>query len=369
MQVNIGEKIKELRKRDGRKQEDLANALGVTPQAISRWESNVCYPDMNLIPAIANYFHVSIDLLFGYSNDREVRIKECTNKVNRFFIENDMTTSDVTHIIEMLRSSLNEFPEEPELLRLLAMSLSAQGQKESEKPNKYLAEAADIYEVLLKENSSVICQLLDIYTTMGDYEKAEKKAQEQPSIQICREILLASAYQDKNAAFEGKKGKQYQGEAILSLLHELKMIITRAVARNDKLHNSKEGLAILAAVRNLYEAIFGGEGFGKFHSDMCMLDLSCARIAGQIKEYDQVYSYFDSAYKHYIEHEKTMIEGKNENGITEESFEAPLLEEVGVTSIPIVVCRTEFFMYIINSLPENIKTELLYNPQYASLFA
>lgn len=56
MQVKIGEKIKDLRKATGRKQEDLANALGVTPQAVSRWEANGGYPDMEMIPSIANYF-------------------------------------------------------------------------------------------------------------------------------------------------------------------------------------------------------------------------------------------------------------------------------------------------------------------------
>ena len=71
MNIKIGEKIKNLRARDGRKQEDLANALGVSPQAVSRWEANGGYPDMELLPAIANYFNVTIDELFGYSRDRQ----------------------------------------------------------------------------------------------------------------------------------------------------------------------------------------------------------------------------------------------------------------------------------------------------------
>ena len=52
MHIILGEKIKELRKRDGRKQEDLATALGVTNQAVSRWEKGICYPDMEAIPSL-----------------------------------------------------------------------------------------------------------------------------------------------------------------------------------------------------------------------------------------------------------------------------------------------------------------------------
>jgi len=55
MQIMIGDKIKELRKRDGRKQDDLSTALGVTNQAISRWESNKGYPDMERIRSMPKY--------------------------------------------------------------------------------------------------------------------------------------------------------------------------------------------------------------------------------------------------------------------------------------------------------------------------
>ena len=54
MQLNLGTKIRELRHRDGRTQEALAEALGVTSQAVSRWESGGSYPDMEIMPAIAN---------------------------------------------------------------------------------------------------------------------------------------------------------------------------------------------------------------------------------------------------------------------------------------------------------------------------
>ena len=354
MQVNIGEKIKELRKRDGRRQEDLAKVLGVTVQAVSRWESGGCYPDMNLIPAIANYFHVSIDSLFGYNNDRDSRIQACIKEYNRFFINNDAYRSDITELIRKIRNSLDEFPGEAELRRLLALALSVQGEKEKKKPNKYLEEAAEIFEGLHKENSRVIFQLLHVYTSMGDYEKAEKKAMEQTPVAESREVLLASINYDLSN--DGKAVK-YLGEAILILLHELELFINRAVAINDELSASKEGSEILKNLKSLYESVFSGDDYGKFHSDLCMLDLSCARTAAKIKDYDSAYDHFKSAYDHYIEHEKIMSKGQKD-GCSKDSFNAPLLKEADDTRIPIVVCRIDIFKNFIETVPVKMRKKL-----------
>lgn len=55
-----------LRKQKGLTQEDLASALGVSGQAVSKWESAQCCPDITLLPKIASLFEVSIDELMGY---------------------------------------------------------------------------------------------------------------------------------------------------------------------------------------------------------------------------------------------------------------------------------------------------------------
>lgn len=64
--MRINEQISFLRKKKGLTQEELAIALGVTNQAVSKWELGQCCPDIQLLPAIAKVFEVSIDELMGY---------------------------------------------------------------------------------------------------------------------------------------------------------------------------------------------------------------------------------------------------------------------------------------------------------------
>lgn len=75
--MNIGEQILFLRKNKGITQEQLAQKLGITNQAVSKWESGQCLPDIQLLPEIAEYFNVSIDELLGRTtlkNDDDILI-------------------------------------------------------------------------------------------------------------------------------------------------------------------------------------------------------------------------------------------------------------------------------------------------------
>ena len=61
--MKIGSNIAALRKEKGITQEELANALGVSAQAVSKWENNSSCPDVSLLTVIADYFGVTVDAL------------------------------------------------------------------------------------------------------------------------------------------------------------------------------------------------------------------------------------------------------------------------------------------------------------------
>ena len=65
MRLPISQVIKRLRKEKNITQEELATALNVTYQSVSRWETDQAYPDIELLPLIANYFEISTDVLLG----------------------------------------------------------------------------------------------------------------------------------------------------------------------------------------------------------------------------------------------------------------------------------------------------------------
>lgn len=79
--MELGKKIKQLRLNKGITQEALANVLGVTYQAVSRWENEMTMPDITLLPEISVFFGVSIDELFEFTEESQYqRIKNMLNE-------------------------------------------------------------------------------------------------------------------------------------------------------------------------------------------------------------------------------------------------------------------------------------------------
>ena len=74
MNINIGANIKALRKARHITQEQLGKAVGVSMQAVSRWECGGV-PDVSVLPLIADYFDVSLDALFGRVLDNEMPLE------------------------------------------------------------------------------------------------------------------------------------------------------------------------------------------------------------------------------------------------------------------------------------------------------
>lgn len=340
MNIKIGEKIKQLRQRDGRKQEDLASVLGVSCQAVSRWEANGGYPDMELIPAIANYFNVSIDELFGYSKDREEKLRSILEKAEEAL----NAQADMTECVEMLRSAAEEFPSEPQVLIKLGYALSIHGWKkygarsytidgsdyahedtEYNSGNIYWQEEIRVFEKVLgmdipSEDRDVITMMLVmVYAKMGYNDKAKALAEKQNSLRASRELLLGKAT-------EAEERDKYQGEAIIELLTELKTVICYSVGTKVSLFTSPEGVKLYLDLAHLYESIFGEENCGYAHFHIRDLYL-CATVstARHGKDPEKAFEYFKKGFKH---HKLYMSIPRTD----EYKYTAPLVEKVSFPS-------------------------------------
>lgn len=372
MQVKIGTKIKELRKRDGRKQEDLANALGVTCQAVSRWEANGGYPDMEMIPAIANYFNVSIDELFGYSKDREEKLKRILEKAEKAINEH----GDMTECVEMLRAAAEEFPSEPKVYMDLGFALDLFGWKkhgarsytkdgsdytfedtEYNSQNVYWQEALRAYEKALTldisaEDRDVLTQRMVLYyAKMGYFDKAMTLASKQNSLLMSREVLLSLAN-------EGEARDKYQGEAIIEVLVALKTVIVNSVCTKVSVFTKKEGVALMIELAHLYEAVFSDGRCGVGHYHICELYLHAALYEARFGEgAEKALKHFKKGFDHKKIYESIRCTG-------EYQYTAPLVARVAFPSENFPSLPKSFWKGWIEVLPdelkERIKTDLLF---------
>ena len=174
--MNLHNNIQALRLEHHWTQEQLAAMVGVSTAAVSKWETGNSYPDITLLPTLAELFNVSLDYLFGCRRAEEKSLPHCIAQANQ--LDKDGQRDDA---IILLRKTLERYPQNELLLFELARHLFVSTRFRSpEKRNERLREAEKLFlsvaEQTQEANRRSWCYqfLTTICMTNQDYERAEQ---------------------------------------------------------------------------------------------------------------------------------------------------------------------------------------------------
>ena len=99
--MTLGDKLSKLRKENNYTQEQLADVLGVSRQAISKWESNITYPETDKLVRMSKLFHCTTDYLLLDENEMDTDEEQNVSEynvvpTNQIFIESPLTKNLVS---------------------------------------------------------------------------------------------------------------------------------------------------------------------------------------------------------------------------------------------------------------------------------
>lgn len=137
--IQLHKTLRPLRQQAGLTQSALAEALGVSDRAVSRWETGAAFPDLTLLPRLAMLLHVSVDALLGVDSQRRASAIDAALAA----CNDAMQQGDAPAAVCALRESLAAWPDEPELMVALARALMALHTEEAAREALTLARAAD----------------------------------------------------------------------------------------------------------------------------------------------------------------------------------------------------------------------------------
>ncbi len=213
--TNLGERLKMLRKINDLTQEQLSDYMGVSPQAVSRWETGVTSPDISALPQLAELFNISVDELLGIDEKKKEAeiatvISECEKKINR-----NITAEPIAE----LRKALEIYPNNDKLLTCLMYALYAASEDE-ELCREYDSEIVSIYYRIQKYSKNNYCRnesvrlLFRHYCDTNRTDEARRVADTMPAIETSFERNIYWALTDK-------KRPQYLKERISDDLNQL----------------------------------------------------------------------------------------------------------------------------------------------------
>ena len=211
MKLSIGENIRRRRIERNLTQEEVAAHLGVSSQSVSKWERGDGYPDIEMLPSIANYFSVSIDELMGTSAPEK---KAMYDKINSEWVVNNRSGRHSENV-QLMRDALKNFPNDALLLVQLSTSLEKLDGTDEEKA-KYLRESIAVQEQIInycedcEVRGATLFNICFAYLKNGERDKALEQAMKLPNLYKGRENALVYM-------LEGEEKRKVAREALVPL--------------------------------------------------------------------------------------------------------------------------------------------------------
>lgn len=240
MAKSIGAIIRELRCARNLTQEQLAENLGITAQAISKWENNIGMPDISQVVPIAHFFGVSTDVLFGVASDMTF------DEVQLLI---DTATAKESYIDEytLLKEALRTYPGDVRLLsELLSCGecLLADGDTIKEPERSIIFEECERAGRLILSYSkdlSILFEasewLIKLYCEMRELGKAVELSESLPTVN--KNSALARIYEIEN---NYSKATEYYTSNIAH--HQRQLVHSIILCGNMYAHEGKKNASI-----------------------------------------------------------------------------------------------------------------------------
>ena len=275
--MTFGQKIKSLRREANMTQENLAELLSISPQAISRWETDVAMPDISLLPPLANLFNVTTDYLLGMETyQKDLRKAEFDEAFHKYWEHDDKEKN-----YQIALRAVAEYPGNMEYVEWLA--------------------SAEYYVAMPTLDNSEYTRLLESsakhYKLVLDNTKDSKLY----SKALFGIVLALSCNQKKDEA------KQY------AMLEEDEQNLTNTKLNSFlfQLNFGQNSIDVYDAVEKILNIMFPDGNFQYYHNTLQYNSISKAICFCKTQQYDRVLEELKKARYHAeemtkINHQKTI---------------------------------------------------------------
>jgi len=181
--MTFAQSFKKYRKSMGYTQEEIADKLHVTPQAVSKWETGAGNPDISLLVPIAELFGITTDVLLGNAKKTKEELSEEIKSINSAWSGNEGDNKNYGERYAKLYCLLKSNPDSLELLRsIINLSikwlLECSEELSDAKKNEIVCNAEKIAEKLRNNPEDIYsshCSMYEVYFRAGNKEKAEEE--------------------------------------------------------------------------------------------------------------------------------------------------------------------------------------------------